>query len=127
MNGANPSITALIDYDQFCNIGNEQRNIKEIDADELNALIEGEELFQLIDVREQHEFDLEDIGGELIPLGAVLDKADKIKRDRKVVIHCKMGGRSAKAIRDLEDRFAFDNLYNLKGGINSYLKQYKPR
>tara|TARA_R110002111_G_scaffold171_4_gene2183 strand:+ start:3933 stop:5072 length:1140 start_codon:yes stop_codon:yes gene_type:complete len=127
LNGANPSITALIDYDQFCNIGNEQRNIKEIDADELNALIEGEELFQLIDVREQHEFDLEDIGGELIPLGAVLDKADKIKRDRKVVIHCKMGGRSAKAIRDLEDRFAFDNLYNLKGGINSYLKQYKPR
>lgn len=127
LNGTKPSITALIDYDQFCNIGNELRKIKEVDADELNALIEGEELFQLIDVREQHEFDLEDIGGELIPLGAVLDKADKIKRDRKVVIHCKMGGRSAKAIRDLEDRFAFDNLYNLKGGINSYLKQYKPR
>ena len=126
LNGTNPTITTLIDYDEFCNIGTPERQIKEIDPDELNALMDGEEMFQLIDVREQYEFDLADIGGELIPLATVLENSNKIKRDRKVVVHCKMGGRSAKAIRDLETQFGFENLYNLKGGIIDYLKEYQP-
>ncbi|EPR67208.1 molybdopterin-synthase adenylyltransferase MoeB [Cyclobacterium qasimii] len=126
LNGTNPTITTLIDYEEFCNIGNEEGSIKEINAEELNALMESDELFQLIDVREQYEYDFVEIGGELIPLETVLANSSKIKRDRKVVFHCKMGGRSAKAIRALETQFGFENLYNLKGGIIDYLKQYEP-
>jgi adenylyltransferase/sulfurtransferase len=126
LNGTNPTITELIDYEEFCNTGLQERSVKEIDAEALNALLEGNEKFQLIDVREQYEFDLVNIGGELIPLDSVVANYKKIKQDRKVVVHCKMGGRSAKAIRDLEDQFGFENLYNLKGGIIEYLKEYEP-
>jgi len=59
-------------------------------------------------------------------LGSVLAQADKISRDKKVVVHCKMGGRSAKAIRELEDNFGYQNLYNLKGGILSYIEEIQP-
>jgi adenylyltransferase/sulfurtransferase len=126
LNGANPTITDLIDYEEFCNIGLPERAVKEINAGDLNALLEGTEKFQLIDVREPYEFDLVNISGELIPLGSVIENYQKIKQDMMVVVHCKVGGRSAKAIRDLEDHFGFENLYNLKGGIIEYLKNYEP-
>jgi adenylyltransferase/sulfurtransferase len=67
------------------------------------------------------------IGGELIPMAAVLDNADQISRDKKVIVHCKVGGRSAKAIRELEDKFGFTNLYNLKGGILSWIEEVDPQ
>ena len=76
--------------------------------------------------REPHEYDIVNIGGELIPLATVSANADRIERDKKVVVHCKMGGRSAKAIRELEEKFGFDNLYNLKGGILAYIDEVKP-
>jgi len=84
------------------------------------------EKFQLIDVREPHEYDIVNIGGELIPLATVSAHADRISREEKVVLHCKMGGRSAKAIRELEEKFGFDNLYNLKGGILAYIDEVQP-
>ena len=58
-----------------------------------------------------------EMGGELIPLDTVLNKTDKISRDKKVVVHCRSGKRSAKAIKQLQEQYNFDNLYNLKGGI----------
>ncbi len=84
------------------------------------------EPFQLIDVREPHEYDIVNIGAELVPLATVSGYADHIARDKKVIVHCKMGGRSAKAIRELEEKFGFDNLYNLKGGILAYIDEVKP-
>ncbi len=62
------------------------------------------------------------IGGELIPLNTILQHRDKIAKDKPVVVHCKGGVRSAKAIRALEEA-GFDNLYNLKGGIVAYAKE----
>ena len=82
--------------------------------------------FQLIDVREPGEYEIVEIVGELIPLATVADQADRISRDLDVVVHCKMGGRSSKAIRELEEKFGFNNLYNLKGGILAYIDQVKP-
>ncbi len=79
--------------------------------------------FQLIDVREPHEFAAANIDGELIPLGTVSAAAHRIAKDKKVVIHCRSGVRSAKAIRELEDLFGFENLYNLKGGILAWSKE----
>ena len=126
LNGENPTITALIDYEQFCGVKAVERPIKEITARELNEWqIRGEQ-FQLIDVREPNEYEIVNIGAELIPLGTIADHADRIDTDRKVVIHCKMGGRSAKAIRELEEKFGFKNLYNLKGGILGYIDEVQP-
>jgi molybdopterin/thiamine biosynthesis adenylyltransferase/rhodanese-related sulfurtransferase len=126
INGKNPSITALIDYEQFCGVKAVEKIIKEITPEELyDWQVKGEK-YQLIDVREQHEYDIVNIGAELIPLATVADNADRISRDVKVVVHCKMGGRSAKAIRELEEKYGFTNLYNLKGGILRYIDEVQP-
>ena len=127
INGKNPTIAALIDYEQFCGMrAVEEKPLKEVTAKELyDWQVKGEK-FQLIDVREQHEYDIVNIGGELIPLATVAANSDKIDKDRKVVVHCKVGGRSAKAIRELEEKFGFTNLYNLKGGILAYIDEVQP-
>lgn len=121
-----PAIKELIDYEQFCGLKAVERPVKEITVKELYDLQVKGEKFQLIDVREPHEYDIVNIGAELIPLATVAANADHIARDTKVVVHCKMGGRSAKAIRELEDKFGFQNLYNLKGGILAYIDEVKP-
>ena len=126
LNGKNPSIRELIDYEQFCGLKTVEKPIKEITARELYQWqVEGEP-FQLIDVREPHEYEIVNLNGELIPLATVASQADRLDRNKKVVVHCKMGGRSAKAIRELEDKFGFENLYNLKGGILGYIDEIKP-
>ncbi|HUM46481.1 MAG TPA: molybdopterin-synthase adenylyltransferase MoeB, partial [Chitinophagales bacterium] len=126
LNGDHPTIKELIDYEQFCGVKAVEKPIKEITVQDLyNLQVNGED-FQLIDVREPDEYGIVNIGGELIPLATIPSRADKIVRDKKVVVHCKMGGRSAKAIHELEEKFGFDNLYNLKGGILSYIDEIKP-
>jgi molybdopterin/thiamine biosynthesis adenylyltransferase/rhodanese-related sulfurtransferase len=105
-------------YEEYCM--SDQTHIKEIDVSALKKwMAEGED-FQLIDVREPYEYEVANIGGELIPLGEVLQHADRIDRNKKVVIHCRVGGRSAEAIEQLERQFGFTNLYNLKGGIEAW-------
>jgi adenylyltransferase/sulfurtransferase len=127
LNGERPSIKALIDYEQFCAMkAVEEKPLKEISARQLNDWQEHGEKFQLIDVREPYEYAIVNIGGELMPLAGITEQAGNINRDIKVVIHCKAGGRSAKAIRELEEKFGFTNLYNLKGGILSYIDEVKP-
>ena len=125
LNGENPTIHKLIDYEQFCGTKAVEKPIKEITAIQLYEWqVEGED-FQFIDVREPYEHDDMNLNALLIPLGTVIDNIDKIDRNRKVVVHCKTGGRSAKAIRQLENDFGFDNLYNLKGGIMAYMQDIK--
>jgi sulfur-carrier protein adenylyltransferase/sulfurtransferase len=126
LNGDNPTITALIDYEQFCGMKAVEKPIKEISPQELRQWQERGEDLQVIDVREPHEYAIVNIGAELMPLATVSANADRIDRDKKVVVHCKMGGRSAKAIRELEEKFGFQNLYNLKGGILGYIDEVEP-
>jgi sulfur-carrier protein adenylyltransferase/sulfurtransferase len=126
LNGVNPTIKELIDYEEFCSLKTVERAIREISVKELyDWQVRGED-FQLIDVREPHEYDIVNLGAELIPLGVVSKHAEKIDRTKKVVIHCKTGGRSAKAIRELEDKFGFTNLYNLKAGIFGWIDEVDP-
>lgn len=126
LNGENPTIKELIDYEQFCGVKAVEKSIKEITSKELYDLqVRGEDI-QIIDVREPHEYEIANIGGELIPLATVAANADKIDRNKKVIVHCKMGGRSAKAIHELEDKFGFTNLYNLKGGILGWIDEVQP-
>ncbi len=127
LNGENPTIKTLIDYEAFCGLKEkEEKTVKEISVKELyDWQVRGED-FQLIDVREPHEYEIANIGAELIPLATVLSSSGKIQRDKKVVVHCKMGGRSAKAIKQLQEEFGDDNLYNLKGGILAWIDEVQP-
>jgi len=121
LNGENPSITKLIDYEFFCGLKNpDEKPIKEITVETFLQWQTLGEPYQLIDVREPNEYETANIGGLLLPLGTVTEHADQLRRDVKVVVHCRSGVRSAKAIRALEERYGLDNLYNLKGGILAY-------
>ena len=124
INGENPSQTGLIDYHQFCgldvNSSQEELVVKEVDVQELSQMIIDKVDYQLIDVREPYEYEIANLSGDLMPLNQVSEFAAKIQKDKKVVIHCRSGVRSAKAIQQLENEFGFNNLYNLKGGILAY-------
>lgn len=96
--------------------------MKEITSRELKQLTDSKADFQLIDVREQHEFDEANLNGELIPMGEVMDRIGEISKDKQVVVHCRSGKRSATVINALEGQ-GFTNLYNLKGGILAYIDE----
>lgn len=117
------SIVKLIDYEMFCGIGQQDEDtpdVKEITVQELENLKDQGADFQLIDVREAYEYEIANLHGVLIPLAQIEDQVDQIASDKKVVVHCRSGVRSAQAIQTLEKKFGFKNLYNLKGGILAY-------
>ncbi len=120
-NPETPEIKELIDYDQFCGLNlngkANKEDVKEITVEELKALRDSKEDVQLIDVREAYEYDICNLEGELIPLGRILDSFEKIASNKKVIVYCRSGARSATAITQLERKYGFDNLYNLKGGV----------
>lgn len=97
--------------------------MQEITSQELKVLIDKKANFQLIDVREPHEYEEVNLNGDLIPMGEVMENLDKIARDKQVVMHCRSGKRSAAVIQALETQHGFTNLYNLKGGILAYIEE----
>ena len=97
--------------------------MKEITPSELKAMIDRNEKFQIIDVREQYEIDLCNIGGTNINLYDILDRKMEIDKNKKVIIYSRSGKRTATAINILEKDSEFSNLYNLKGGINQWAKE----
>jgi len=100
--------------------------MKEITPIELKKMMDAHEDFQLIDVREEHEAEVATIGGILIPMGTVMEHLDEIAKDKKVVVHCRSGKRSATVIQALEQQHGYTNLYNLKGGILAYADDVDP-
>lgn len=99
--------------------------MKEVSPEELKKLKDSGASFQLIDVREQFEHDIVQIGGELIPMGIILDQKDKVSKDKQVIFHCKSGARSSNVTKYFE-QLGFDNVYNLKGGILAYISAFEP-
>jgi len=129
------SITQLIDYEDFCGINQkkdkylstQQANpMREITVQELKKLKDEGADFQLIDVREPHEYDICDIGGELIPMAEIPGSTGMISRDKQVIVHCRSGKRSGEMVLWLEKNEGFTNLYNLKGGILAWAKEIDP-
>jgi len=100
--------------------------MKEVTVQELKELKDEGADFQLIDVREPHEFDICDLGGELIPQGDIPTSVDKIDRNKKVIIHCRSGARSGNMVQWLEKNHGYTNLYNLKGGILAWAREIDP-
>ena len=95
--------------------------MQEITATELKQRLENGEDIQLIDVRQPDEYDFARIeGAKLIPLGDVMRRMNEIDDSRETIIHCKMGGRSAKAIEFLQKAGYKGDLKNLKGGITAW-------
>ena len=81
--------------------------------------------FQLIDVREPFEYEVSNLNGLNIPLGGIVIESDKVSRDKPVIIQCRSGKRSAQAVMLLEQQ-GFDNLANLKGGIVAWKEEIDP-
>jgi molybdopterin/thiamine biosynthesis adenylyltransferase/rhodanese-related sulfurtransferase len=114
-------IRELIDYDQFCGIGGDPlqdpHGIPEITPAELAAKQQRRDDFDLIDVREPHEWAIAKIpGARLVPLGTFTESLASFDSARDIVVTCKMGGRSAKAVRQLQAA-GFKKVWNLAGGI----------
>jgi sulfur-carrier protein adenylyltransferase/sulfurtransferase len=131
MCGDHPTIHALIDYDQFCGVVPAHAQptgagVPEVTAEELKAKRDrGEDVF-VLDVREPNEYQISRIeGSTLIPLGELASRTAELDRDREIVVHCKMGGRSAKAVALLQER-GFTKVRNLKGGILSWIDRVDP-
>jgi rhodanese-related sulfurtransferase len=100
---------------------------KEITATELKERIAAGDDIQIIDVREQNEYDVARIpDSKLIPLGQVLNRMSEIEPDRLTVVHCKGGGRSARAIDALQRAGFNGDLINLKGGITAWSNEVDP-
>lgn len=91
--------------------------MKSINVYELKELIDTKQDFQLIDVREKSEFEVCDLGGELIPMNTIPSQVNNISKTKQVIIHCRSGKRSADVINYLEKNHGYTNLFNLEGGI----------
>jgi molybdopterin/thiamine biosynthesis adenylyltransferase/rhodanese-related sulfurtransferase len=124
--GDHPTIRALVDYDAFCGITPPQAQpaasgVPEVTVEELKKQLDrGENVF-VLDVREPNEYQICKIAGsKLIPLGDLPARVGELDRDRDLVVHCKMGGRSAKAVALLQER-GFTRVRNLKGGILAWI------
>ena len=120
--GEHPTITKLIDYEEFCGIRGEesaspaQTSVPEIAPRELKARLDrGDDLF-ILDVREPHEFQICNLGGHLIPLGELSRRVNELDSSREIVAHCRSGKRSAEAVEFLRSA-GFRKVLNLKGGI----------
>lgn len=129
------AIHELIDYEDFCGISerknkslavNERVTMKEITVRELKELKDSGADFQLIDVREPHEYDICNLEGELIPQGEIPGNVEKIDRTKKVILQCRSGARSGNMVQWLEKNHGFENLYNLKGGILAWAREIDP-
>ena len=124
--GENPTIFSPIDYEQFCGARRDEEAIPRMSAHELKQKMDAREPFELIDVRETYEYEIARIdGARLIPLGEIAERADELRRDRPIVVHCHSGRRSAEAVRLLQQR-GFGNIYNLEGGIDAWSDQIDP-
>ncbi|MEE9372030.1 MAG: rhodanese-like domain-containing protein [Saprospiraceae bacterium] len=97
-------------------------HIEEVTAQQLKGWQNEGRSFQLIDVREVHEYEQFNIGGELIPLGSIASSLSKINIEGDVVVHCLSGARSANAIMHLQS-MGYKNIFNLSGGIMAYVKE----
>jgi adenylyltransferase/sulfurtransferase len=133
--GSHPTVTRLIDYEQFCGIHpaapeptavTASSNALEITSVELKQRLDRGDKLTLVDVREPNEYQINRIPGTvLIPLGDVPRRYAELDKDDEIVVHCKMGGRSAKAA-DFLRSVGFKRVLNLKGGILDWIDKVDP-
>jgi adenylyltransferase/sulfurtransferase len=120
--GAHPTVTELIDYNQFCGVRGEESEaststkIPGIEVEEFKRRLDAGEDIYVLDVREPHEYQICNIHGHLIPLGDLPKRVHELDSSLEIVVHCKSGARSAKAV-DFLRQSGFKRVTNLTGGI----------
>ena len=131
--GPNPTVTALIDYQQFCGIKPESKEekalkngIPQLSVKELKCRMDaGEDVF-ILDVREPYEYQIANIGGKLIPQNDVPQRLAEIDRDREIVVQCRSGARSQR-IAELLSQAGYPKVVNLAGGILAWADEIDPK
>ncbi len=127
--GKHPTITKLIDYQQFCGVRGEEApvttKVPEIQPEQLKQRLDaGEDIF-VLDVREPHEYQICNINGYLIPLGDLPKRVHELDSSREIVAHCRSGVRSAKAVEFLQQA-GFRKVKNLAGGVLAWADKVDP-
>ena len=134
--GTHPTVTTLIDYEQFCGVvpaapelapaSHVVDRATEITSVELKQRMDRGDALKIVDVREPNEYQINRIpGSQLIPLGDIPKRYDELNKSDEIVVHCKMGGRSAKAA-DFLRSVGFTRVLNLKGGILDWVEKVDP-
>ncbi|OLC47539.1 MAG: molybdenum cofactor biosynthesis protein MoeB [Acidobacteria bacterium 13_1_40CM_65_14] len=130
--GTHPTVTQLIDYEQFCGVRPAApepitvNSATEITSVELKQRLDRGDKLKIVDVREPNEYQINRIpGSELIPLGDVPKRVNELNPDDEIVVHCKTGGRSAKAA-DFLRSVGFKKVLNLKGGVLDWIDKVDP-
>jgi len=127
--GKNRTITKLIDYEEFCGIRGQEAPVEDvvpaISVEELKKKLDAKSDVFILDVREPHEYQICNLNGYLVPLNDLPKRVSELDSSREIVAHCKMGGRSAKAVQFLRQA-GFKKVYNLTGGITAWAEKVDP-
>jgi len=134
--GENPTVTELVDYLEFCGVsayeeGADEQDTAEvptISAGELHARLERGDGIRLVDVRQEHEWEIVNLGpqgAKLIPLDTLFERLSELDSADEIVLHCQSGARSMKALRELQ-KAGFRKVWNLRGGILAWQKEVDP-
>jgi adenylyltransferase/sulfurtransferase len=128
--GTHPTVTKLIDYNEFCGIRGEEKavetNVPEMQVEELKRRLDGGDDIFVLDVREPHEYQICNIKGHLIPLGDLPKRVNELDSSKEIVAHCRSGVRSAKAV-DFLRQVGFKKVRNLAGGILAWADRVDPK
>jgi sulfur-carrier protein adenylyltransferase/sulfurtransferase len=128
--GPNPTVTKLVDYEAFCGIEPEaaaaSSGVPEVSVEELKAMRDRRDPYVLVDVREPHEIAISSFPESVkIPLGSLPENVNRLSTADEIVVHCKTGGRSARAVQFLRQA-GFRKVRNLAGGINRWAEVVDP-
>src|SRR5258707_1167236 len=133
--GTHPTVTKLIDYDEFCGLRGQDKpvttppaGVPEITVEELKQRLDATEDLFILDVREPHEYKICNLNGHLVPLGDLPKRISELDpaKNKEMVVHCRSGGRSAKAVEFLQ-KAGFSKAKNLKGGILAWADRIDPK
>jgi len=128
--GTHPTVTKLIDYEEFCGLRGQEKivsnGVPEISVEELKQRLDAKEDFVLLDVREPHEYQICNLNGVLIPLNDLPRRVHELDPNKEMVVHCRSGVRSAKAIGFLQHA-GFTKAKNLAGGILAWADRIDPK
>jgi len=129
--GTHPTVTKLIDYEAFCGVQQQEKpvtnaGVPEITVEELKRKLDAREEVFVLDVREPHEFQICNLNGHLIPLAQLPQRLGEIDRDKDLVVHCRSGSRSARAVTFLQQQ-GFSKARNLAGGILAWADRIDPK
>ena len=129
--GTSPTVTKLIDYEEFCGLRGQEKpvnqtGVPEISVEDLKKKLDAKEDIFVLDVREPHEYKICNINGHLIPLNDLPKRVQELDPSKETIVHCRSGARSARAVGFLQQA-GFRNVTNLAGGILAWADRIDPK